>query len=77
MKIRGMKKDGYELWTERLSIAICLWLCTVPFIFFLGVFFFDVRVAWTAAAVSFVIILLVCNALCAFRLQEFEKERLK
>jgi membrane protein YdbS with pleckstrin-like domain len=75
VEIPGMKKDGYELWTERLSIAICLWLCTVPFIFFLGMFFFDVRVAWTAAAVSFVIILLVCNALCTFRLHEFEKEK--
>lgn len=76
MKTPRIKKDGYALWTERLSIAICLWLCTVPFIFFLSMFFFDVRVAWTAAAVSFVIILLVCNALCTFRLREFEKEQM-
>ena len=70
----GTQKD--DLWTERLSLAICLWLCATPFIFSLGVFFFDVRVAWTAAAVSFVIILLVCNALCTFRLYEFEKEKM-
>jgi hypothetical protein len=69
----NMERD--DLWTERLSLTICLWLCTVPFIFFLAMFFFDIRVAWSATAVSFVIILLVCNALCTFRLHEFEKEK--
>lgn len=70
-----MKKGGYELWTERLGTAICLWLCAVPFIFFLGMSFFDLRVAWGAAALSFVVMLLVCNALCVFRLQGLEKEK--
>ncbi|MBI2999523.1 MAG: hypothetical protein HYY46_13905 [Deltaproteobacteria bacterium] len=71
-----MKKDGYELWTERLGIAICLWLCAVPFLFFVAAVLFDVRIAWASVAVAFVLILLVCNVICRFRLYEFEKEKM-
>jgi len=65
-----MKKDGYELWTERL------WLCTVPFLFFVAAVLFDVPIAWASVAVAFVLILLVCNVICRFRLYEFEKEKM-
>ena len=76
MVIQTMNENRDKLWTERIGITICLWLCTVPFIFFLSLFFFDARVAWGAAVTSFLAILLVCNALCRFRLYEFEKEKM-
>lgn len=63
-------KERSDTWAERLSLAICLWLCVTPFIFFLAVLFFDLRVASASTVVSLVIILLVCNAICRFRLYE-------
>lgn len=71
--IVSMERD--DLWKERLSIAICLWLCTAPLLFFVAAALFDVRIAWTSVAVAFVVILLVCNVICRFRLHEFEKEK--
>jgi hypothetical protein len=69
-----MERD--DLWKERLSLAICLWLCTTPFLFFVAAALFDVRIAWASVAVAFVLILLVCNLICRFRLSEFEKEKM-
>lgn len=62
-----------ELWTDRLSLAICLWLCTAPFFFFVVAALFDIRVAGTFVAVTFVVILLVCNVICRFQSYEEAK----
>lgn len=70
-----MNMEGDDLWKERLSLAICLWLCTVPFLFFVAAALFDVRIAWASVAVAFVLILLVCNVICRFRLYEEEKAK--
>ena len=61
------------MWRQRLGLAICLWLCTVPFLFFVAVALFDIRVAWAFVAVAFVVILLVCNVICRFELYEEAK----
>jgi hypothetical protein len=66
-----MERD--DLWKERLSLAICLWLCTVPFLFFVAAALLDIRAAWATVVVAFVIILLVCNVICRFRSYEEAK----
>ena len=67
-----MKHDAYT--KDRLSIAMGLGLCCLPFVFFAAAFFVDVRTAWLAVVVAFIIILIVCNALCRFRLSGSKKE---
>jgi len=63
-----LNKGTTDLWKDRLSLAICLWLCSVPFIFFMAVLFFDIGAAWVSVVSSFIIILLVCMAICVRRL---------
>lgn len=60
----NLKKETADLWKDRLSLAICLWLCSAAFIFVLAIFFFDAWVAWVSVVSSFIIILLVCMAIC-------------
>jgi len=59
-----MKRD--EFWKDRLNVAIGLGLCCLPLIFFVAVVFFDIRTAWLSVVVAFVLILVVCNAICRF-----------
>jgi Na+/melibiose symporter-like transporter len=66
-KLNDSRKDS-------LSVAIGLGLCCLPFIFFATAFFFDVRAAWFAVVIVFVVILVVCNALCRFRLHDSQRE---
>lgn len=66
-----MKPDDY--WKDRLSVAICLWLCTLPLLFFVMAVLFDARVAGASVAVAFVVILIVCNRICRFRPDERAK----
>lgn len=61
------------MWEQRLSLAICLWLCAVPFLFFVAVALFDLRIAWASMVVAFVVILLVCNVICRFQPYEEAK----
>ncbi len=68
-----MNKESHDMWGERLGLAICLWLCTVPFLFFVAAALFDIRIAWASVAVAFVVILLVCNVICRFQLHEEAK----
>ncbi|MBI4490285.1 MAG: hypothetical protein HY694_14470 [Deltaproteobacteria bacterium] len=58
--------------TDSLSLAIGIWLCTVPFLFFVAAALFDVHIAWASVVVAFVVILSVCNMICAFRLYKEE-----
>lgn len=62
-----MRKEKSEQWTEALSLAVGLWLCTVPLTFFLAAFFFDFGAASVSAAASFVAVLLLCMAICVRR----------
>lgn len=63
-----MNKADDALWKDGLSLAIGLWLCSVPLVFFLAVTFFDLRVASVSVALSFIVILFVCLAICVGRL---------
>lgn len=63
----GRKFRADEFWKDRLSVAIGLGLCCLPLVFFVAAVFFGVQIAWWAVAVAFVVILIVCNALCRFR----------
>jgi hypothetical protein len=58
----GANKSGKA--KDILGLAIGVWFCTVPLIFFLAVLFFDLKVALLTVILLFVIILLVCNIIC-------------
>jgi hypothetical protein len=48
-----------------MALALCVWLCTLPFVFLLIAPWFGVRVAVVTALVLFVVVGVVCWALCA------------
>lgn len=50
--------------TDKQSLAIGVWLCTVPLVLFVTALLFDSAVAFIVAAVLFVGILSVCNVMC-------------
>ena len=56
-----------------LGLAIGVWFCTVPLIFFLAVLFFDLKVALLTVIVLFLIILLVCNIICRIHKSQYEQ----
>jgi L-asparagine transporter-like permease len=56
-----------------LGLAIGVWFCTVPLIFFLAVLFFDLKVALLTVVVLFIVILLVCNILCRINKSQYEQ----
>ena len=58
----GANKSGKA--KDTLGLAIGIWFCTVPLIFFLAVVFFDLKIALLTVVVLFVIILLFCNIIC-------------
>lgn len=64
-----------EKTSDRLGLAIGIWFCTVPLIFFLSVLFFDVKVALVTGVALFVIILLVCNIMCRISRSQSEQTR--
>jgi L-asparagine transporter-like permease len=64
-----------EKTSDRLGLAIGLWFCTVPLIFFLAVLFFDLKVALVTVVVLFVIIVLVCNIICRINKSQSEQTR--
>lgn len=63
----AVSKEGHDLWTERLSLAACLWSCTVPAIFLAAIVFRDVNLGWAGAVVSYVVILFACVVMCNWR----------
>jgi L-asparagine transporter-like permease len=56
-----------------LGLAIGVWFCTVPLIFFLAVLFFDLKIALLTVIVLFLIILLVCNIICRINKSQYEQ----
>jgi len=70
-----MNMDRDDIWKERLSVAIGLGLCTLPFVFVVMAILFDARVAFMSVLVAFVVILIVCNAVCRFRSDEEERAK--
>ncbi len=63
-----MKRGHF--WKDRLGMAIGIWFCVVPFLFFVTLLFFDVWIASTSLVVAFVVILLICNVICRFQSYE-------
>ena len=63
-----MARENFDVWGQRLSLAVLLWLCSLPLVFVLGMVLGDVRVGWIGSAVSFTIIVLVCMVICVRRL---------
>ena len=61
---RKLKRDDF--WKDRLSVAIGLGICCLPFVFIVAAILFDVRTAWLSVVIAFILILLVCNAICRF-----------
>ena len=53
-------------WKDRLSVAIGLGLCCLPFVFLVAALLVDARTAWLAVVVGFIVIVIVCHALCRF-----------
>jgi hypothetical protein len=47
-----------------MGLALCVWLCTLPFVFLLIAPWFGVRVALVTALVLLVIVGMVCWVLC-------------
>ncbi len=68
---RKLKSDDF--WKDRLSVAIGLGLCCLPVVFVAAALLFDVRTAWLALVVAFIVILIVCNAMCRFRSKDKAK----
>lgn len=60
------KSKHSVFWNDRLNVAIGLGLCCLPFVFAVAAFLFDFRTAWFAVIVAFLVILVICNALCRF-----------
>ena len=48
---------------DRLSLAVGVWLCTIPIVVVLIGWFFNIRAAFFAAVVLFLIMLLICNSM--------------
>jgi hypothetical protein len=69
--LKGRNKSGKG--TDTLGLAIGVWFCTVPLIFFLAVLFFDLKVALLTVAGLFLIILLVCNIICRISKSHYEQ----
>jgi Na+-driven multidrug efflux pump len=63
----AVNKEGDDLWTEILSLTTRLWLCTLPVIFLLAIVLRDLNLGWAGAAVSYVMTLLLCIGICAWR----------
>ena len=62
-----MARENLDVWGQRLSLAVLLWLCSLPLVFVLGMVLGDVRVGWVGATLSFILVLLVCIGLCALK----------
>ena len=71
--LEGANKSGKAKDTPGLAIGV--WLCTVPLIFFLAVVFFDLKVALVTVVVLFLVILFVCNIIC--RISKSQSEEMK
>jgi hypothetical protein len=69
-------KGGSEIWTERVSLAICLWLCALPLVVLLAMVVPYTHVGWIGAVVSFVVIFLTCMAICTWRVHGEGKSRI-
>ena len=75
-KLSGLKSANESgKGTDTLGLAIGVWFCTVPLIFFLAVLFFDLQVALVTVVVLFVVILLICNILCRISKSPSEQTR--
>lgn len=48
-----------------MGLALCVWLCTLPFVFLLVAPWFGVRIAVVTALVLLVVVGVACWALCA------------
>jgi hypothetical protein len=71
--LEGANKSGKA--KDTVGLAIGIWFCTVPLIFFLAVVFFDLKVALVTVVVLFLIILFVCNIIC--RISKSQSEEMK
>lgn len=58
-----------------MSLAILLWLCTLPLMFLFAIMFQDIHLGWIASAVSFVVILLICMGICAWSIHKEDMSR--
>jgi hypothetical protein len=71
-----MNKQDYDLWTERLGLAICIWLCTLPVVFLAAILFRNIHFGWIGAVIFFVIIFLACIGICTWRVLGDDKSRI-
>jgi ABC-type transport system involved in cytochrome bd biosynthesis fused ATPase/permease subunit len=71
--LKGRNKNAQA--KDTVSLAIGIWFCIVPLIFFLAVVFFDLNVALVTGVVLFLIILFVCNIIC--RISNPQSEQMK
>ena len=68
-------QQPHGFWDTRMGMTLALWLCTLPFVVVIAMWFGGSRVALLSAAVLLVVMFAICRAICRVRVPDGEQKR--